>query len=118
MLFNTLGDDECPPVLPVVVNNRDLWIHELHNRRISAIGWWAGYHRDLSWSEFPESCELKDHVLALPVHQDLGELEMKHIILSIRKIASDFEKCPPNDNRIVDIKPTVSKHSQPLGMNV
>lgn len=118
LLFNTLGDGECPPVLPVVVINRDLWIHELQNRLISAIGWWAGYHRDLPWSEFPESCELKDHVLALPVHQDLGELEMEHIILSIREIASDFEKCPSNDNRIVDIKPTVSDHSQPLGMNV
>ena len=117
-LFNTLGEDECPLVLPLMVKNRSRWLSGLHSRRISAIGWWAGYHRDLSWDEFPESCALKDQVLALPVHHDLGELEIEHIVRSIREIAYFCEEAPANANRLVDVKPLVSGRLQPRTMSV
>lgn len=116
-LVNALGDDECPPVMPVVVKNRGMWLYELHERRINAIGWWAGYHRVLPWHEFPESCELKDQVLALPVHQDLGELEMEHLVRSIREIASAHQEWPANADRMVDIKPPAREHAQPMRMS-
>lgn len=117
-LVKALGDDECPLVLPLMVNNRSRWLRELHERRINAIGWWAGYHRDLPWQEFPESCELKDQVLALPMHQDLGGLEMEHMIRSIREIASAHQEGISNANRMVDIKPSVREQSQPQSMSV
>lgn len=117
-LFNTLGEDECPLVLPLMVNNRNRWLSGLHTRRINAIGWWAGYNRDLSWDEFPESCALKDQVLALPVHQELGEFEIEHIVRSICEIAHFCEEAPANANRLVDVKPLVSEFPQSQRMSV
>ena len=57
---------------------------------------------------------LKDHVLAMPVHQNLGELEMEHIVLSIREIASAHPKWLSYANRMVDIKPSVKEHTHPV----
>lgn len=108
-LFDTLRDDECPLVLPLLVNDRSRWLNELHARRIDAIGWWAGYHRGLSWDEFPGSCALKDQVVALPVHQNLGELEIDHMVRSIREIASFCEETPAIADRLIDVKPSVSE---------
>jgi dTDP-4-amino-4,6-dideoxygalactose transaminase len=78
-MFRELPPGVCPLVFPVIVQNREKICIELNKQHIHAIPWWAGYHRDLSWNGFEDARFLKDHVLALPIHQDLTEDEVNFI---------------------------------------
>jgi dTDP-4-amino-4,6-dideoxygalactose transaminase len=71
-LFPELSAETCPLVFPLLVENRDAACVELNQRGIAAIPWWAGYHRRLGWEKHPLARFLKDHVLALPVHQQIN----------------------------------------------
>lgn len=83
-LFPVLADDTCPLSMPVLVNNRDALAAALVQSGIAATPWWAGYHRHLDFKDQPEACHLKDHVLSLPCHQYLGEVEINHICQVLR----------------------------------
>lgn len=78
-MFRALPPGVCPLVFPVIVQDREKICTELNKQHIHAIPWWAGYHRDLSWNGFEDARFLKDHVLALPIHQDLTEDEVNFI---------------------------------------
>ena len=81
-LFKTLPEGVCPLYFPVIVKNRVYLYRKLNELSIAAIEWWAGYHPALPWDEFPDACFLKDHILALPVHQ---QLNLEHITFIARK---------------------------------
>jgi dTDP-4-amino-4,6-dideoxygalactose transaminase len=51
---------------------------------IVAVQWWAGFHREFDWAGFPEAKYLKEHVLAIPVHQQLTKQNIDHISFSLR----------------------------------
>jgi hypothetical protein len=46
---------------------------------IAVAPWWAGYHPDLPWDEYPDTCFLKDNLLTLPVHQQLNREDILFI---------------------------------------
>jgi len=68
-LFPDLGAGACPLNLPLLVRDRNGVASSLVARGVSAIPWWAGYHRKLDWSSGGDATSLKDHVVALPCHQ-------------------------------------------------
>lgn len=78
-LFPNLPAGVCPLYFPLVMNQPTLMRNELIKHRIASIAWWSGYHQKLPWGNFPDACYLKEHVLALPVHQGLGEREVEFI---------------------------------------
>ena len=78
-LFPTLPDNICPLNMPVLVGNRDALAAALVARGIPATPWWAGYNRHLDWTGCEDACHLKDHVLALPLHQYLEPAAIKYI---------------------------------------
>jgi dTDP-4-amino-4,6-dideoxygalactose transaminase len=79
-LFAQLPSGVCPLSLPVVVRDARQAARRLRSRSVPAIAWWAGYHRAaLNWNDFPEACSLKDHVLALPIHQQLNDRDVDFI---------------------------------------
>jgi dTDP-4-amino-4,6-dideoxygalactose transaminase len=79
-LLGKLPDGVCPLCLPVVVRQTRKVARKLRACSVPAIAWWSGYHRaPLNWSDFPEACHLKDHVLALPIHQQLDAHAMDFI---------------------------------------
>jgi len=51
----------------------------LNELSIAAVAWWAGYHRQLHWQDYPNACYLKDHLVALPVHQQLRQEHIQYI---------------------------------------
>ncbi len=61
----------CPWVLPVEVAERDRVVHELRARGIGAVRFWARSVSAFGGDRFPEVQQLRDRVLALPVHQDV-----------------------------------------------
>ncbi len=82
-LYKGLRTGVCPLCFPVIVANRDHLYTRLLEESIAAIPWWAGYHRQFSWDGFKEASFLKDHILALPIHQDLEPHEIDYIAKSL-----------------------------------
>ncbi|UCC98842.1 MAG: DegT/DnrJ/EryC1/StrS aminotransferase family protein [Phycisphaerales bacterium] len=89
-LYEELPDGVCPLYFPVIVGNRGKVCQKLNDVSISAVAWWAGYHRGLPWDEYPDACFLKDNLLVLPVHQQLSEL---HIEFISRKLIDCVREC-------------------------
>ena len=75
-----LSEGVCPLRFPVIVNRRCEICRRMNDLSIDAIAWWSGYHQGFSWAGYPEACFLKDHLLALPVHQQLTEKHIKYIV--------------------------------------
>jgi dTDP-4-amino-4,6-dideoxygalactose transaminase len=85
-LFKRLPEGVCPLSFPIVIENRDQMRLKLSERGIEAGAWWKGYHRNLPWNDFPEACFLKDHVLTLPVHQDLDARAVDYIVKTVGEV--------------------------------
>lgn len=86
-LFDDLPAGVCPLELAVLVGARDAWVSALGARGIVAVPWWAGYHRGLGWDGFPDACGLKDHVVALPVNQDLDDASVDAVAAAVADLA-------------------------------
>jgi len=84
-LFEQLPRGVCPIVFPVLTDRRSELCSRLADRRVDSIEWWAGFHPFIRWDEFPDAVYLKGHVLALPVHQDLGLEDMAYIADCLRQ---------------------------------
>jgi dTDP-4-amino-4,6-dideoxygalactose transaminase len=87
-LYDQLPDGVSPLCYPIVVDRRDALADALRHSSIDARAWWRGYHKGLPWSDFPEACFLKDHILALPLHQDLTEASCRHMADRVRSFAT------------------------------
>jgi perosamine synthetase len=84
-LFPALAADTCPLNMPVLVENRDALAAALAARGIAATPWWAGYNRHLDFSGQTGARHLKDHLLALPVHQYLPPGAVAHVVAELRR---------------------------------
>jgi dTDP-4-amino-4,6-dideoxygalactose transaminase len=87
-LFDDFPEGVCPLVMPAVASDPVTWIRELERRNISALRWWKGYHRRLSWEGFTEACDLKNRLLAFRVDQHQKEEKIEHVAQSIRELSS------------------------------
>jgi len=78
-LYEELPDGVCPLYLPVTVDDREAVSIRLNEMGITAVQWWAGFHRAFNWAEFPEAKYLKEHLLAIPIHQQLTQRNINYI---------------------------------------
>lgn len=83
-LFPVLPEDVCPLYLPVRVERPLDVYHALADKRIFADVFWPQAHTAVDWAQFPEARELKQHVLALPVHQDVDERQLDRLVHVLR----------------------------------
>lgn len=79
-LFSTLPDGVCPLYFPVIAQDPKRLVARLRDGAVSALPWWGELHAAVPWARFAEARHLKDHVVALPVHQDLDERHMARIV--------------------------------------
>jgi perosamine synthetase len=87
VLLPTLPDYTCPLYLPIFVQQRPVDVyHHLARNRIYADVFWEQEHPRIDWSRFPEARELKRHVLALPVHQDIDQDQLEHLAATLRAL--------------------------------
>ena len=84
LLFAGVPERTCPLFLPMLVTRRDRLFDHLVRHRIYPAVWWDQLHPAVSWPEFPEAVDLKERVLALPVHQDLDDLQLDHVLRVMR----------------------------------
>jgi hypothetical protein len=71
---------------PIIIENPDAICKQLCKFSIVTITWWTRFHKSITWSEYPEACYLKNHVLALTVHQQLRERHIDYIMQTMRRI--------------------------------
>jgi len=88
-LYPKLPEGVCPLFFPVLVENRESLSNRLTERGIAVIQWWSGYHRDFSWRDFPDAQYLKEHLLALPIHQQLTFEDINYMIHEIQQISPE-----------------------------
>jgi dTDP-4-amino-4,6-dideoxygalactose transaminase len=88
LLFDQLPEGVCPLYFPVIVEDRKKVCNRLNEMGIAAMQWWSGYHRAFDWKEFPEARYLKDHVLTIPIHQQLSSKNMDYISSSMALIGN------------------------------
>ena len=86
-LFATLPEGVCPLAFPIQVKQRNRLCNDLKRHMISAIPWWAGFHRGInSWEDFPDACFLKNNTIALPIHQDLNFKDIEFMFKTLKNI--------------------------------
>jgi len=90
-LFDDLPDNVCPMSFPIFVKDRKHWCEALESKGILVFGW-PGYYPGFNWDEFPETCNLKDNLLTLPVHQDLDIHRMEYIVSCIKYLSEKSHK--------------------------
>jgi perosamine synthetase len=89
-LFNELPEGVCPLNFPVLVDKSKYINSQLNKKSIDSYAWWAHFHRNCSWSDYPETCYLKNNVLALPVHHQLSEKHIDYIIRQVNELLADI----------------------------
>lgn len=85
-LFADLPEGVCPLYLPVTAEDRGAVCRRLRSRGIAAMPWWGGFHRAFDWIDFPEARTLKQQLLVLPVHEQLGACHLEYMAEEIRRL--------------------------------
>jgi hypothetical protein len=78
-LVPELPSGACPSWFPVRVDDAEPLHRFLGGHGVDCLRFWSFFHRALPKERFPFEAALKRSVLALPVHQDLGEEDMAHL---------------------------------------
>lgn len=87
-----LPEGVCPLFFPILVNSKEergeLYLR-MRERGIITHPWWDRFRRDVPWEDFPDAVYLKERVMGLPIHQDLGEGAMNRIIDAFEEVRCD-----------------------------
>jgi dTDP-4-amino-4,6-dideoxygalactose transaminase len=85
--FRTLPDGASPLVYPVAVDDKPRYLQRLAERGVIGLNLWAVPHARIAENDLPEARWLREHVVGLPVHQELKRHHVEHIA----KTASEVE---------------------------
>lgn len=86
--WQSVPQGSSPFVFPVEVENKGAAIEALARERVIAMNLWSVPHPSLPTENFDLARRLRARVLALPVHQDLGEDRVRYIAQVARRALS------------------------------
>ena len=86
LLYPSLPEHICPLYMPILVQDRDALSAALTAQGISAPPWWAGFNQAIDFADFPDACYLKNHVLALPLHQNMGPAHIRYVVAQLKAL--------------------------------
>ena len=86
VVYKTLPEGVCPLFFPLIVKDRQHYYQKLRERDITAFQYWQQKHEAVPWDKFPDAVFLKQHVLGLPVHQDISFDHLDRIIEALDDI--------------------------------
>ena len=84
-----LAGGVCPWVCPVTVPARRDFHVSLRRRGLPAATWGGVIHHTLPLEEFPDARDLYDHLVFLPVHQDLESEDLTLMVRIISEALAD-----------------------------
>lgn len=79
-----LPDGVCPLLCPVFAPDAEELETALHSRGIETMRWWSPEHPAVNWDEHPRELALKRRIIALPIHQDLDQRQLRMIADAVR----------------------------------
>ena len=91
ILYTELPDGVCPLNFPIILENRDSVRLELYKRGIDADAFGKCYHKDYTLHDYPNSNFLKNHILSLPIHQNLDAENIRYIADNLINILGRFK---------------------------
>ncbi len=83
--FARLPSGACPFAFPLEVQDARLFLERLHRKGVLGLLFWINPHPSLPVDDFPRSRFLRERVLALPVHQELTEQDMRRIVRAVHE---------------------------------
>ena len=94
-LVSELPPGVCPLYYPLWVPDRDEVLARLRAENVEANEGWRTFHRRCDGEEFPDAARLREHVLELPCHQDLGPAHVAHVArAALRALSRDRTRHP------------------------
>jgi perosamine synthetase len=91
-LFGTLPDGACPLFLPIWSADRRRLMKDLNARGVETFVFGAYSHPRLDTAAFPETARLRDEILCLPIHDQLGEAQLRHIAAAFEAVSGAAER--------------------------
>jgi dTDP-4-amino-4,6-dideoxygalactose transaminase len=92
LLFENLPEGVCPLFFPLLVPDKRNAAEALWRRGIGAVEFWNEGDPEANREAFPDVQFLRDHVLELPIHQDLTPRQLGYMAEQVRSLKSHFEK--------------------------
>lgn len=84
-VFSELPAGACPLFYPLRCADKDRVRIRLAAAGVETVDFWRTGHPLCPVAQFPEAARLREQVLELPVHQDLGPGEMEHVLHAVRE---------------------------------
>ena len=82
--FAQLPDGACPFAFPIETNVGANLVENLEARGVKALLFWKYPHPSLQVNDFPMAKNLRDTVVALPVHQELTSADLRRIADAVK----------------------------------
>jgi dTDP-4-amino-4,6-dideoxygalactose transaminase len=82
----TLPDGACPLFFPILVRDKARAARALSQRGIGAVELWNEGDPECAGGRFPETDELRRHVLELPLHQSLSRAQLDYMADEVRHL--------------------------------
>jgi len=83
-VFTELPKGVCPLVYPVIVDDREALRAAFQKKDIALGRWWRFYHKQVPWQDFPTAVRLKNHLVSIPIHQDVNEIILEKLIEELK----------------------------------
>lgn len=90
-VFRQLPEGICPLLLPILVKNRESVQKKLKDKGIEAFIFGEYLHCSLPRDEFRTAFKLSQKCLCLPIHQELTQNHLDHIIKTMSVTAQDLK---------------------------
>ena len=82
--FPALLPGASPFGFPVAVEDKEALLARLASRGIVGLNFWSRAHPSLVPSLYPRASDLRNKIVVLPVHQELGSSQLRRIIDAVR----------------------------------
>ncbi len=89
--FKELPDGVCPLSLPIFVKKKEDVYLRLLDRNIETVNFWSIHHPDLRRGTFPKVELLREHILEIPIHQELDNKHIEFIASQVIKILRTYD---------------------------
>lgn len=89
VLHKELGKGVCPLFFPLVVPNKRAAAEALWRRGIGAVEFWNEGDPEVARDAFPDAQFLREHILELPIHQDLTPDQMDYLAAQVLGLKLD-----------------------------
>lgn len=83
-----LPEGACPLYFLVRVADPARCVRRLAERDIEAFNWWQHLSPQIVWSCFPVARQLKQSLLALPLHQKLSDADIMRMAVCLREVVA------------------------------